>query len=87
MAVGGVGCSIYLEGLDLGDLEAIGDDAWVQALGDVSLRLLEKLANQEHDRGGSIAADVVLCRGSPSDHDGRGIRDLHFSEQDVAVFR
>lgn len=86
MDLGG-GWSVYLQGLDLGYLEPIGDYSRVQTLGDVSLGLLEELANQEHHRGGSISADVVLGRGSSRDHDRRRIRDLHLSEKHVAVFR
>lgn len=71
--------SVYLQGLDLGNLKAIGDYTWVQTLGDISLGLLEKLAHQEYDRGSSISADVVLGGGSSCDHDRRRVRNLHLS--------
>ncbi|EPE05131.1 hypothetical protein F503_03736 [Ophiostoma piceae UAMH 11346] len=74
------------EGLDLGNLETVGDDAGVQALGDVAVGLLQQLADEQHNRGGAVAADVVLCGGGARDHDGRGVLYLHLAEQDVAVF-
>jgi hypothetical protein len=75
-----------LERLVLGNLEAVCDDAGVQALLDVAVRLLQELAHQEHHRCCAVAADIILRRRGARNHDGRGVLYLHLAEEDIAVF-
>ena len=58
----------------------------MQALGDVPIRLLQQLADQQHHRRSAVAADVVLRRGRSRDHDGGRVLYLHLAQQNVAVF-
>lgn len=75
----------YLESLNLGNFEAIGNDSGVQSLGDEAVGLLQELAHEEDDRGGAIAADVVLSSRSSGNHDGRRVLYLHLAEKNVSI--
>ena len=44
----------------LARLEALGDDARVQVVGDVQLRLLQELPDEQHCRGRAVARHVIL---------------------------
>lgn len=75
----------YLESLNLGNFEAVGDDAGVQTLRDEAIGLLEKLTDQQHDGGGTVTANVVLGGGGTGNHDGSRVLYLHFAEKNVAI--
>mmetsp|Transcript_4838 Transcript_4838/g.12157 ORF Transcript_4838/g.12157 Transcript_4838/m.12157 type:complete len:574 (-) Transcript_4838:48-1769(-) len=88
--VGGAIDLELVEELDRGvarDVESLGDDARMQALGGVPLGLFEELAAEE-DRGGrSVSRYLVLSSRRPRDQRGSGMLDLHLVKQNVAVLR
>jgi hypothetical protein len=57
----------------------------VKTLGNEPVGLLHQLADEEHDRGGAVAADVVLGGGRTRNHHGCGVLDLHLPEEDIPV--
>mmetsp|Transcript_11307 Transcript_11307/g.30456 ORF Transcript_11307/g.30456 Transcript_11307/m.30456 type:complete len:387 (-) Transcript_11307:43-1203(-) len=71
----------------LGNVESIGDHAWVQALRQVPLRLLEHFPDEQHGGRRAIAADVVLRRRGARDERRRRVLDLHLVQQHLAVLR
>jgi hypothetical protein len=82
-----MGCIItHVESLCLGNIKTVSDDARVQALGNVSVGLLQQLSHQQHYRRGAVSANVVLRSRCSGNHDGRRVLDLHLSEENVAVF-
>ena len=69
----------------LGELNALGEQPGVDAVGEVALRLLHQLAHDQHRRRGAVAGDIVLRRGNARDHHGRRVLNLHLVQQRVAV--
>lgn len=76
-----------LERLVLRNLEPVCDDARVQTLLDIAIRLLQQLTDEQHHRCCTIAANVVLRRRGPSNHDRGGVLYLHLTEEDIAILR
>lgn len=62
-----------LEGLLQREIVTLSDDSRVDALGSVSLRLLQELSNEEDDRGGSVSGLLVLGDSCAGDHGGGGV--------------
>jgi hypothetical protein len=57
----------------------------VQSFRDISVCLLEKLANQHNHRGGSVTANIVLSGRCSSNHNGGRVLYLHLSEENVSI--
>ena len=57
----------------------------MQALGNITVCLLQQLSYQQHHRSGAVTADVILRSRRSSDHNGSWILNLHLTEEDVAV--
>ena len=69
----------------LGELNALGEQPGVDAVGEVALRLLHQLAHDQHRRRGAVAGDIVLRRGNARDHHGRRVLDLHLIQEHQSV--
>mmetsp|Transcript_6999 Transcript_6999/g.17932 ORF Transcript_6999/g.17932 Transcript_6999/m.17932 type:complete len:368 (-) Transcript_6999:190-1293(-) len=69
------------------EVVALGDDARVHALADVSFRALQKFARQQHHGRRAVARDFVLRGGGARDHGRRRVHDLHLLQEDGAVLR
>ena len=69
-----------------GRVEAVGDDAGVEAFRSVPLSLLKELSAKKYGRSGTITGDVILGGGRARDHASGGVLNLHLVEEDVAVF-
>uniref|UniRef100_A0A8W7PAJ3 Uncharacterized protein n=1 Tax=Anopheles coluzzii TaxID=1518534 RepID=A0A8W7PAJ3_ANOCL len=71
--------------LQPGLVEPVRDDARMQPVRDVQVGLLQQLANDQHDRGGSVPGHIVLGRtGTGNQRRGRML-DLHLVQQHIAV--
>mmetsp|Transcript_16185 Transcript_16185/g.48159 ORF Transcript_16185/g.48159 Transcript_16185/m.48159 type:complete len:534 (-) Transcript_16185:26-1627(-) len=69
----------------LGGVKALYQYSWVRSLGQVALRLLHELADQQYCRCRAVPRHVILCDRGARNHNGSGILDLHLAKQHVAV--
>merc|ERR1719310_2452869 len=64
---------------------ALSKPSGMKTLGDVEVRLLEELPDEQHSGGGSVPGGVVLSGGGAGDEAGSGVLDLHLVQQHVPV--
>lgn len=57
----------------------------MHALLDIPVRLLEKLTNEQHNRGRAVADLLVLCDRRPRNHRRGRVLNLHLRQQHLSV--
>jgi len=75
-----------LEGLSLGELETINNNAGVHSFAEVALSLAHEFTNEENVSGGSVADNIVLSGSGTANHSSGRVLDLHLVEEDTAIF-
>lgn len=75
----------HLQSAQLSGLKSLTENSRVDSFLDIPLCLLEELADEEHNAGGSITTLIVLRNGSPCNHRSSWILDLHLCKQHFTV--
>lgn len=75
----------YLERFLLGNIVALGDDAWVETFRDIAFGLLEQFTDKEHNRGGTVTGNLILGGSRLGNHGGSWMLNLLMMNMSVYV--